>query len=271
MKKLVMLLSGVMMGSSIFAAPVLNPADPALNTNGLFYCCADSCWSLRAGFRGDYVFNRGLENPAQPIDRYSLYSNAGVLTLNLWERIDIYGLVGSCSQNFQSKFAITPPVAAAVSVDYETRTIWGAGIKLILWEWDWTCHCGRSFLTAGFDYESVSSANANTFVGNGVLLNTVAIPANNYRESQVTLAFGHRIKKLIPYIAGKWSNARANVNTSTVGVGGGSTLTMQTMSSEQHFGYAIGASLVDVGRMTVTAEARFVDEKAMTITGAFRF
>lgn len=276
MKKLLMLLSGVLVTSAAYASPVLNPAAPALNTDGLFYCCPDSCWALRAGFRGDYVFNRKLEDAAHTIDRYSLYSNEAVLTLNLWEKVDIYGLVGATSQDWNSKWTDRPSIAAPTvryeSVTYATETIWGAGLKIVLLEWDWTCHCGRSFISAAVDYEAVNSANCTTGTDNGVVFNQAVIPHTSYQETQVSLAWGHRVKNLVPYIGVKWSNARSNMTrTSFTTARSPAPLVFQDMKSRQHWGWVVGTSLVDVGRMTVSAEARFIDETAMTVTGSFRF
>ena len=268
MKKLLVLLAGLT-ASSLYASPVLNPAAPALNTDGLFYCCPDSCWSLRAGFRGDYVFDRKLEDAVHSINNYSLFSNEGALTLNLWNRLDIYGFVGATSQNLASVYPGTL-FSSFDEVAYTTETIWGVGGKWVFWEWDWTCHCGRSFLALDANYESVSSANPAQSLVNKTPLS--GFPEVSYHETQVSLAWGHRVKNLIPYIAVKWSNARANMPTTSVVDDGEqeNTQVLQDLKNRNSWGWALGCSLVDVGRMTVSAEARFVDEKAMTVTGSFR-
>lgn len=272
MKKLLMLLSGVAITSAAYASPVLNPAAPALNTDGVFYCCPNDCWALRVGFRGDYVFNRKFENNTRGINRYSLYSNEGALTLNFWDRVDLYGFVGATSQNFNSIYRDAGAVDHELDADFTTQTIWGVGLKVVIWEWDWTCHCGRSFLSADVNYESVSSATPKRFLDDMTpTLAGSSLPSVNYKETQVSLAWGHRVKNLVPYIAAKWSNARANLANTTIALADESTIRTRGLKSAQHWGWALGVSLVDVARMTISAEARFIDETAMTVTGSFRF
>lgn len=271
MKKCV-ILSTVLAGSAIFAMPVLNPAAPELATEGVFYCCPDDCWALRIGFRGDYVFDRKFKDASHTVDRYSLYSNEGTLTLNLWESIDIYGFVGATSQDFTSKYTDAVAIRELVG-DYETKTVWGVGLKAILLEWDWTRYSGRSFITAAVDYETVQSANPTTITFNGIPMDVVGsgLTSNRYRETQVSLAWGHQVKKLVPYIAAKWSSARVSTTVVTFSDPFGHDLTYEGMKSCNHWGWALGVTLVDVARMTISAEARFVDESAMTVTGSLRF
>lgn len=264
MKKLLMMLSGALVASSAYASPVLNPADPVINTEGVFYCCPEDWWALRVGFRGDYVFDRKLQDASHSYDRYSFYSNEGVLTVNFWKRLDLYGFVGATSQDYASKFFMVGGIAELVG-NFETETIWGVGLKALLYHWNWGCDCGTSFITADVNYETVSEAALTTLNYNGTPTDFVGggVGSNRYRETQVSLAWGHRIKKLIPYIAAKWSNAHISRPQDPEPFSG--------LENQQHWGWALGVSLVDVCRMTVTAEARFVDETAMTVTGSFRF
>ncbi len=274
MNKLLILLAGLTL-PSLYASPILSPAAPALNMDGVFYSCPGSWWSLRADFRGDYVFDRKLEDAVHSINNYSLYSNEGVLTLNLWERCDIYGFVGATSQNLATEYQNTafPGTGSFLEAAYTTQKIGGAGLKFILWEWDWSSHCGRSFLTADINYEYVSDANTSEVLYNNTPLNRAAgsFPFVSYRETQASLSWGHRVNNLIPYIAVKWSKAHANLATTDLSEIGVFTITPQTLESRNNWGWALGITLVDIARMTITAEARFVDETAMTINGGFRF
>lgn len=254
MKKLLALVTGLVAAGSAFASPVLSPAAAAAHTDGVFFCDDCSCWSLRAGFRGDYVFNRHLSGAnGQTIDTFSMFANEGVLTLNLWDRLDIYGLVGAASQDVATKVG-----AAFVQANFETKTIWGVGARATILEGNWGC-CGTSYLGADINYEGISTANATTVLVNGSPSFAGTGTSSRYREWQVSVQVGHRIAMLTPYIAAKWSNAHIN------------SPNLSSSNSGRHWGYAVGTALVDAGRMSVTAEARFVDETAMTISGEFRF
>lgn len=272
MKKLLMMLSGVLVVSGVSASPVLNPAAPAINTEGVFYCCPEDWWAVRVGFRGDYVFDRKLEDSSRSYDRYSFYSNEGVLTLNFWKRVDLYGFVGATSQDYESKFFGTTGTDELIA-EFETKTIWGIGLKALLYHWNWGCNCGTSFITADVNYETVGAVQPTTFLFDGGSADVVGsgMGSNRFRETQISLAWGHRIKKLIPYVAAKWSNAHVSRASILLTGGPGGDVSMSGLDNQRHWGWALGVSLVDVCRMTVSAEARFVDETAMTVTGSFRF
>ena len=249
MKKLLALLSGVAATSALFASPVLSPSEAAVHTDGVFFCDDCSCWSLRAGFRGDYVWNRHFNN----VDGFQLFANEGVLTLNMWDRVDLYGVVGAASQNFTTNVS----TGQYDTADYETSTIWGVGLRATLWETCWGC-CGTTYFGIDGNYEQITSANALRATRNGALQN--AYGTSRFQEWQVSLQAGQRINLLTPYIAIKWSSARASIPGMT-----------NAHNSGRHFGYAVGTMLVDAGRMSITGEARFVDEKAATINAEFRF
>ena len=253
MKKLVAMLSGIAATSALFASPVLSPDLPALYNDGVFFCDPCSCWSLRAGFRGDYVWNRHLEN----VDTFQIFANEGVLTLNLWDRVDVYGLVGAASQNFTTNTA----TGHYDTAQFETSTIWGVGIRGILWETCWGCW-GTTYFGIDGNYEQITSSHERGVTHDGSNVRTAGLydQDQHYREWQVSLQMGQKICLLTPYVAIKWSSARANIASFD-----GAT------NSHRHFGYAVGTTLADAGRMSITAEARFVDEKAATINAEFRF
>ncbi len=281
MKKLLVLLAGLTL-SSIYASPVLSPDTASMDRKGLFFCDDDCRWfSVRGGFRGDYVFDRHLsQNGPDPVNvnRYSIFANEGVVTLNFWDRLDIYGLVGAASQSIRASDSkntggqIAPIVSTPQYhyLNFSTGTIWGIGARATILEHNFGC-CGTSYLGADINYESIGSRKNSIDLENGVPATTVNdnVSLQSYQEMQVSVQLGHKIARLTPYIAAKWSNAHLGVNTNNNWQKGNKNEGFS--NKNRHWGYAVGVSLVDVARMTVTAEARFVDESAMTITGEFRF
>lgn len=269
LKYMQMLLPCLVVVSAAHALPVLSPAEPLAFSQSLFLHPITDHFSIRLGFRGDYVYNRKLIDVTEPVGRYSLFSNAGVLTANFFDRIDLYGLVGAASQTFALVY--DAPVVSIKNTFY-TTTVWGAGIKALLGTWNWTKQSGPTFLSASFDYERINTvapwittAGVDPFERLGSAYLADVIPNCRYQEIQGALAIGHRIKKLIPYMAVKWSQAHLKEQEPAP------ILPFQSLKSQYHLGYVVGISLIDVACMTVTAEARFVDETAMTIAGAFRF
>ena len=261
MKKLLVLFAGLTL-SSLYASPVLSPNAASIHTDGVFFCDDCSCWSLRAGFRGDYVFDRKLstnQSSQLTMECHSIFANEAVLTFNLWDRLDIYGLVGAATQSLVTSFQI--PGRGGINVESSTsaKTIWGVGARATILEHNFNCY-GTSYLGADINYENIGSSYANTAIFNGAPSPLPTGPMVTYEELQVSVQVGHRISILTPYIGAKWSNARA-VCQEIYGAA----------NHKNHWGYAVGVLLIDAGRMSVTAEARFIDEKAMTIMGEFRF
>lgn len=265
LKHLCLLLPVMVTTTIVVAMPVLSPADPSATPQGVFLNQVTDFFSFRIGFRGDYVYNRKLEDGVHTIDRYALFANEGVLTLNFFDRIDVYGAVGSVSQMFASKFSADTPIN--VKDMFDTVTIWATGVKVLLWQTSWKKQAGTTFLTGSYDYERTNTAGqklATASTGGGEIWGG-GFPHYRYQEMQAALTIGHRIKKLVPYIGATWNNVNVSLQStpfSTIFMGYG---------SQRHYGYVVGASLIDVARMTVTAEARFITEKAMTVAGSFKF
>ena len=260
MKKLLVLFAGLTL-SSVYASPVLSPNAASIHTDGVFFCDDCSCWSLRAGFRGDYVFDRHLIATERDlaISDYTIYANEAVVTFNLWDRLDIYGLVGAATQSLVTSVQISGRGGVNVESSTSAKTIWGVGARATILEHNFNCY-GTSYLGADINYENIGSSYANTAILNGAPIPLPTGPIITYEELQVSVQVGHRISILTPYIGAKWSNARA-VCQEIYGAA----------NHKNHWGYAVGVLLIDAGRMSVTAEARFIDEKAMTIMGEFRF
>ncbi|MCX6994925.1 MAG: hypothetical protein NTY13_03780, partial [Chlamydiae bacterium] len=257
---------------SLYASPVLSPNAAAVHTDGVFFCDDCSCWSLRAGFRGDYVFDRKLSSYSadhQGTTVASMMSNEGVVTLNFWDRLDIYGLVGATTTQLSSIAFNSSGSTVLLESSTPSSTIWGVGARATILEYNFGC-CGTSYLGADINYESGSTGSGpTTFSGM-----PVDIPiTGRYKETQISLQIGHRIAMLTPYIAAKWSNANATAYADTSAYPGSPIPSHQDnfRNTGNHWGYAVGVLLIDAGRMSVTAEARFIDEKAMTIMGEFRF
>jgi hypothetical protein len=271
MKKLFALLSLSLAASSLSASPVGNPAAPAQYLESVFLCDDCACWSIRAGYHGDFVYNRKLKDASHTIDEYALLTNAGVLTLNLWDRIDLYGVAGATAQDLVSKYTNSAGTVRFLDANFETKTLWAVGAKLMLWCWNWGCNCGTSYLGADVNYERVNRANSQSWTDNKtevIVSATNVTPATTrFYEWQVSFGWAHKIAFLTPYVAVKWSNARAKMT----GACNSGAVVLQNARSQRHFGWALGTTLVAWDRITVSGEARFVDEKAATTTAEFRF
>ncbi|MEG1542376.1 MAG: hypothetical protein RR353_02280, partial [Victivallaceae bacterium] len=164
MKKLFVtaLAAAFVAGASVQALPVGNPSEASSLIDGIFWegVAGDPCdpcatWcdsvSLRAGFYGDYVFNRlfttnvpeqitGFPNtfsttPPTTVQTYpnaaydkdmfdsDLFTNAGYIALNIWDRFDVFTTLGAtsayvrgCSSAFNLVGTYGAALAAGTSV-----------------------------------------------------------------------------------------------------------------------------------------------------------
>lgn len=287
MKKVLALVAGLMTYSAVYALPVYNPDQPELLKYGVF-TCGDSCWGLELGFRGDYVFDRKVKHSghrANLADRhkdvcdYSISTNAGQLTLNLWDRVDIYGWVGAAETHYEDQVrlvtSITPFETDWLNISGSTRegTAWGVGARAVLWQ------CGRTAVGIDGQYAH-SEAKFKCLTINGVPVQEVTgldLDSSRFKirnsEWQVSLGISHRICWFVPYVAVKYSNFRGRFRSGDFLFSGA----LGTANADGHFrnrdvvGFVAGISLVDSERMHITAEGRFFDERALTVAADFRF
>jgi hypothetical protein len=97
-----------------------------------------------------------------------------------------------------------------------------------------------------------------------------------YREWQIGMGLAYRIvimcpgTELIPYFAVKWARAIMNMDKFSI-PSGSNRNTFYNLDSDDNWGYAVGATLLGSHKISVTAEARFIGEKAFYINSQLRF
>lgn len=302
MKKLfksVLLSTALSCSASLQALPVGNPAEPSLLIDGILWegVAGDPCdpcatWcdaiSLRAGFYGDYVFNRNFktdvakqisiaatpaaaaapaagstaavsrDNPALDKKMFNseLYTNAGLIVLNIWDRLDLFCTLGTTSSyikggsnafNLMGLFGVTDTAVAGaflpnVTIDNaivelytDTAFSWSVGARGALWE------CGCATLGAEFQYAQakpkVTQLNVISNVAQFSIMDPKGyatpvwpLPADagtamaagveavkiNYTEWQAGAALAYRFNMLSPYIGFKWSKASFDLGNMVV-------------------------------------------------------
>lgn len=284
MKKLIMTMLTVLACGATYALPVGNPSDASLLCDGLIWegHCGDPCdpclsWceaiSMRFGFYGDYVFNRHLEledNGGGDIEQTQIFTNAGYLALNIWDRLDVFATLGATNLKFNTNLADFTgiPVSRDNRLDLETSTnfSWSVGARATLWE----CGCTTlglegQYFRSNMDVRRLTARATSS-----------AYPDNNVQallqEWQVGLGISHRINMFVPYVAVKYSRARLGFdNAVVITTDFSDTITLRDQRSKKHWGYAVGVSLVDCEKASLTVEGRFGDEKALYVNGQIRF
>ena len=280
MKKLFMTMISVLACGAAFALPVGNPSDASLLCDGVIWegHCGDPCdpcltmcdsWSIRVGFYGDYVFNRHLEvdkdnnNNDHDIEHTEIYTNAGMIALNMWDRFDIFATLGASTLYIDtnaSAFWGTP--GNRFELETETDFSWSIGARATIWE----CGCtsfgieGQYFYTKPDIKRITTAATSSAYIDDQF--------DAKYREWQIGIGVSHRINLLVPYVAVKWAGAKLDLDDA---VTTSPTTTLWDAESKKVWGFAVGVSLVDCEKVSLTVEGRFGDEKAVHVNGQIRF
>lgn len=261
--------------------------------DGLVYegLCADFCqpgigwcdtWSFRVGFYGDYVFNRHLEvdqgnTKDRDIEKTELYTNAGYLAVNFWDRIDIFGTLGASNIRIDGNVIVFQGTFTAAAggnrfrIESETDFSWSIGGRGTLYE----CGCfsfgaeTQYFFTRPEmkritydDQSSVMQSNYSDFA------------EMKYQEWQFGLGISYRIWNFVPYLGIKYSWADLDLDRALIAdINGNANTTdyFPNADNQFHWGYAVGVSLVDCEKASLTLEARYPDEKAVYVNGQIRF
>lgn len=275
--------------SEVSALPLGNPLDASWLTQGLCWeghCHNDFCdpctnwcdsWSIRAGFYGDYVFNRYLEvdgNYDPDIRNAELWTNAFYAAFNLYDRFDLFITLG------QSKFRLDTPGSAffitgtrnnaLVSIESDSSFSWSIGGRATLWE----CGCFGFGIEAQY-FRFRPDLNFFEFAGTDPIY--LDHSRMNYREYQVGIGATYTIPItcgwaafVVPYVGVKWAHARVDFGDYRLDIGG-NIYQLENLENRHSCGGVIGITLVGCRKWSFTAEGRYADELALHINSQVRF
>lgn len=276
MKKLSLTLLTFLACGAAYALPVGNPSDASLLCDGWVFegRCPDPCdpyqnWynalSFRAGFYGDYVFDRKLETTKTTIEKTKINTNAAFLAANIWDRLDIFTTLGATNLKIDTNaFSFTGlETGARLALNTETSFSWSLGARGTIWE------CGCTHVGIEGQYFTTSPNLDRITLASTTSANPTGVEAH-YHEWQMGLGIAHRIHLFVPYVALKWSHAELDFDNAAVTVGT-ELAQLANIKNRDHWGFAIGVSMIDCEKVSLTAEGRFGDETALHINGQIRF
>lgn len=275
MKKLALTLLIVLSGGIACALPLGNPAEPTLMKDGVVWegLCADFCdpcvsWfdaiSFRAGFYGDYVFNRHLEpkegGSGAQVDDTEYFTNSGYFVANVFDRVDLFTNLGVTTSNATIHVPLTGQEYSFCSAPAFS---WGVGARAILFECDnFDLGAEGQYFNYRADLTRIVNKDQRTLYPDD--------RQARYQEYQLGVGVSYRIWNLVPYIGAKWSHATLDL-PSGLSWPTGEPVPLLDDKNRFHWGYAVGISLVDCEKMSLTVEGRWPDEKAVYVNGQFRF
>ena len=272
MKKLVMLALSTLTSGIVCALPVGNPSDPSLLSDGIF-CEGKGCdpcdpcttfWdciSFRAGFYGDYVFNRHMRierRRGQSIEHTKVITNAGLLVWNFYDRFDLFATLGETNIEIETgvknSFTAAGTPFGRIVLETSSAFSYSVGARVSIWE------VGNTTLGAEgqYFYSRPNVSRLEEAALAAVYPNKLDV---RYREWQVGAGISHRINMFVPYIAIKGGRTRIM----------GERGVLPNFINNKSWGYAVGVTLIGCERVSLTAEGRFADEKALHVNGQIRF
>lgn len=249
--------------NALLAAPVGNPSAPEWIEKG-FFIPEDGWGSVRIGYEGDFVSDAKLEQYSEGygrVDSYEQETNSGTVTCNLWNRLDLFAVLGSSRANADWRFV--DPAQNVYRVELETNYdfLWGVGVRGILYEDEEIC------LDMGGRFEQ-SSCEPSWLASNGVP-QPVAHSMLYWREWQIDLDLSYQIDIFAPYIGVKYSNVRVELSnfSEPISAKGGS----DHFKNRIPLGIFIGCGLSSSKYFLLNIEGRLIDETAVTVSGDIRF
>lgn len=248
--------------SKLSALPLGNPADPSLLTDGIIYmggekfgfCHED--FSFRAGFYGDYVYNRHAKveflGRDREFGRFQIFTNAGYFVFNIWNKLDLFATLGASNISVQLNGGIFgPSPGRQISSESSTCFSWSVGSRLALYE---IC---STVLGVEAQYFDMRPHIYRSTIGS--LTSVYDVTNTHYKEWQFGAGIAHKIDHFAPYIGAKWSNV--HFFDSIPG----------PIRNKKKFGYAIGVSIIACLKASLGVEVRLADEKALFVNGQIRF
>lgn len=237
---------------ALTAAPVGNTSAPELIKKG-FFIPQDSIASARAGYEGDFVADARMQQHewgSGRVDSYTQETNAGTVTLNFLNRIDIYSLFGSSRTCADWRFT-SEGDTHRVQLETLYNFLWGVGARGILYETGcFAFGTGGRFEQAEYDTLWMTIDGVVQKVDNMEL---------HWRVWQINLDVSYKIDLFTPYIGVKYSNVRSSIEG------------MHRFENRTPVGIFIGCSLSSGKYFMLNIEGRLIDEEAVTISGDFRF
>ncbi len=290
MRKLLVASFIIFAGKFCYALPVGNPSEASFLCDGWIFVghhgynpCLTWCdaFSLRAGFYGNYVFERHFRNHKhrpkdyKQLDHFRYFTNALYMAFNIWDRADLFGTIGATTLHLEGNVSNFAPFTALpvgqngsrITFVTDSSFSWSIGGRYTLFR----CCCtsigveAEYFRTDAPVRRSILARLSSDFFDN----RCQALRAL-YSEWQVGIGISQCLCcHLIPYAAIKWSGARlrwldfdkqTNVNH----------ITLNDLMDKKLWGYAIGLSIIDCCKTALTVEGRFGDEKALYVNAQLR-
>ena len=250
------------LGFFVEAAPVGDPAAPALASRGIF---SSNPWiKVTTGYLADYVSNLRLTlssgnadfNPNETFSQFGLHSQMASFSLVLLQRLEIYTLLGGSKEHLKWH---SEPKTSLYSALFDLQTTyhfsWALGTRIILLQW------GQTFFCFDGSYFAVPSSQQAFFK----FLNRLNLPMEEpgqhfyLREWQMGLSLASHFWIFTPYAGIQYLKTKLHIQS-------GPDTSVLTYQNKKNIGYYYGLTLSLTPKFLVGFERRVRDEFAYTVS-----
>lgn len=264
MNRLLFLLSLLVLPLHLFSLYNGNPSLPMMPEVGLFI--PKEKWiGFKAGYQFDNVYDRKLHMEGQHLDgcrksvqKYESLTNFGVATINFNDRVEVFGNLGSMS----CEISHHPFSDTRISYHTPTHFIWGVGGRAILAYWgDLQVALNAAYAQSDLQLSSLKVNGSSYPKGHAEI---------DFSEWQVGIGVSYRLKWFIPYIGADYSDFRARIEHLD---------SIELLIPSKHvtfketypLGIFLGFGLSPHRAFSFNAEARFINENAVSLSADFKF
>lgn len=237
-----------------------NPALPNILQEGLFFS-KDNAISIKTAYQRDWVFNidmKAVSNVSGSIDDFTNFSDQGVILVNLFNHISLYGSIGA-----MRIYASHIPRAGVQNM-YQTdnQLTWGIGGRVFFASWQ--------NVLFGFDAKyQRATPSIKWMTQNGTPFTPNNRSSIDFNQWQIGLGASYQISIFYPYLSVKYLNAKSFFNHLPAHFF--SNTNHFKTSNRKKFGIAIGTTISTGSIFDLSVEAQLIDQEAFTLTGEIRF
>ncbi len=260
MKK-IFFLSFLFLFRELVSLPVGNPGYPSLFCEGIFNCYQVD---FRLGYEGNLVFDRRMKQrlTGKRVDEWEGFGNSGSLTVNLFDRVDIFGDLGAMDMH-ATWLVKNGPTLNRLQLKTKQDFAWSIGSNVVLLDWK------NLFLGVGGRYFSTHPHLMHIKI-NGIPQSLIGSHFF-YHEWQANLGLAGKIGFLVPYIGFQYAEARSSVDSPEAPGVGPEGSTFNHFKSRGPAGFYLGCSIICARMVLLNLEARLVSEEAVTFSADVRF
>jgi len=256
--------------SKAYSLVVGNPSDPGLFENGVF-TKNKKVASFRASYLYDNIYKVEYTNNLQLQAKTNVKMKvlASILTLNFYNRLDLYGILGKANYEFLD-------IGDALLLT-DDNFAWGAGLKLLLYK-------GKN-IDFSFDGKYFSTKQHPSFFLIEKLVYTFeGSNTHHLEEIEGSLALSYKTNLLIPYVGAtfvytlntdEFPHSRIVPDPLVKILSRGEDLVEYEtgdLKPKMNFGAVIGISIINKRKnATINIETRVIDQNAFAFIGTLRF